>query len=78
MHQGLMKGQQRRGTYSDGDLSEATRAEEECSESTQQSVATRQVRRSMASTAEDNELLLEQEILRDDRSYSTGTTRLRS
>ena len=37
----------------------------------------RQVRRSMAGTAKDDQLLLEQEILGDDRSHATGTTQLR-
>jgi hypothetical protein len=40
-------------------------------------VAQRQVRRSLASTAQDDELLLEQEILRDHRAHATGTTELR-
>ena len=31
----------------------------------------------MARTAEDDQLLLEHEILRDDRSYAAGTTQLR-
>ena len=31
----------------------------------------------MASTAKDDQLLLEEEILRDDRSHTTGTTQLR-
>jgi hypothetical protein len=47
---------------------------EEGSESNKQSVAGRQVRRSMSGTAKDDQLLLEQEILGDDRSHATGTT----
>jgi hypothetical protein len=31
----------------------------------------------MAATAQDHQLLLEEEILRDDRSHATGTAQLR-
>ena len=40
-------------------------------------VTQREVRRPLASTAQDDELLLEQEIFRDDRSHATGATHLR-
>lgn len=46
-------------------------------QSADQPVAQRQVRRSLASTAQDDQLLLEQEILRDHRSRPTGATQLR-
>ena len=75
--QGLMKHQERRGAEGDGDFAEAAWTEEHRPESAQQPVARRQVRRPLASTAQDDELLLEQEILRDYRSQTTGTTQLR-
>jgi len=40
-------------------------------------VPQRQVRRPPASTAQDDQLLLEQEILRDHRSHATGAAHLR-
>src|SRR6516165_8193033 len=64
-HQRLMKRQERRGTYADGDLSDSSGTEEERPESVEQPVPQRQVRRSMASAAQDDQLLLEQEILGD-------------
>ena len=76
-HQGLMKRQERRGAEGDGDLSDASWTEEERPESAEQPVAQRQVRRPLASTAKDDQLLLEQEILRDHRSHATGATQLR-
>ena len=76
-HQRLMKRQKRRGAYGDGDLSDASWTEEERPESAEQPVAQRQVRRPLASTAQDDQLLLEQEILRDHRSHATGATQLR-
>ena len=72
-----MKRQERRGAESDGDLSNASRTEEERPESAQQPVAPRQVRRALATTAQDDQLLLEQEILRDHRSHTAGATELR-
>jgi hypothetical protein len=71
-HQRLMKRQERRGPEGDGDLSDASWTEEERPESAQQPVAQRQVRRPSASAAQDDQLLLEQEILRDHRSHATG------
>ena len=72
-----MKRQERRGAEGDGDLSDASGAEEERPESAEQPVAQRQVRRPPATTTKDDELLLEQEILRDHRSHATGATQLR-
>ena len=72
-----MKRQERRGAEGDSNLSDASRTEEERPESTEQPVDRRQVRRSMAGTAKDDQLLLEQEILGDDRSHATGSTQLR-
>ena len=65
------------GTEGDGDFAEASWTEEHRPESAQQPVARRQVRRPLASTAQDDELLLEQEILRHHRSHTTGATELR-
>src|SRR5712692_4155247 len=75
-HQRLMKRQERRGAYGDGDLSDASWTEEERPESAEQPVTQRQVRRPLSSTAQDDQLLLEQEILRDHRSQATGATQL--
>ena len=72
-----MKRQERRGAEGDGDPSDACRTEEQRPESAEQSVAKRQVRRSMAGTAKDDRLLLEQEILGDDRSHATRSTQPR-
>ena len=72
-----MKRQERREAYGDGDLSDASWTEEKRPHSADQPVAQRQVRRSLASTAQDDQLLLEQEILRDHRSRATGATQLR-
>jgi hypothetical protein len=51
--------------------------EEERPESTEQPVAQRQIRRPLASTAQDDQLLLEHEILCDHRSRATAATQLR-
>ena len=72
-----MKRQERRGLEGDGSLSNASWTEEDRPESAQQPVARRQVRRPLASTAQDDQLLLEQEILRHHRSHTTGATELR-
>src|SRR5712692_9527729 len=72
-----MKRQERRGAYADGDLSDSSWTEEERPESAEQPVAQRQVRRPLASTAQDEQLLLEQEIFSDHRSHATGATQLR-
>src|SRR5229473_104902 len=76
-HQRPMPRQERRGAYADGDLSDSSWTEEERPESAEQPVAQRQVRRPVATTAQDDQLLLEQEILRDHRSHATGATQLR-
>ena len=73
-----MKRQERRGAYADGDLSDSSWIEEERPQCADQPVAQREVWRSSASTAQDDQLLLEYEILRDDRSHATGATQLRS
>src|SRR5713226_7930107 len=72
-----MKRQERRGTYADGDLPDSSWTEEERPQCADQPVAQGQVRRPLASTAQDDQLLLEQEILRDHRSHATGATQLR-
>jgi hypothetical protein len=56
-----MKRQECRGLEGDGSLSNASWTEEDRPESAQQPVAERQVRRPLASTAQDDQLLLEQE-----------------
>ena len=76
-HQRLMKRQERRGAYADGDLSDSSSAEEKCPESEQQPVTRCQAWRSLARTAQDDQLLLEQKILRDHRSHATGATQRR-
>jgi hypothetical protein len=58
-----MKPQERRRAYGDRDLSDTSLIEEERPESAEQPVAQGQVRRPLASTAQDDQLLLEQEIL---------------
>ena len=72
-----MKRQQRRRAYGDGNLSDASWTEEERSESAEQPVAQRQVGRLPTSTAQEDQLLLEHEILCDHRSHATGATQLR-
>jgi hypothetical protein len=72
-----MKRQERRRAEGDGDLSDAFWTEEERPESAEQPVAPRQVRGALASTAQDDQLLLEQEILRHHCSHATGATQLR-
>jgi hypothetical protein len=72
-----MKRQERRGADGDGDLSDASWTEEERPESAEQPVAPRQVGRAPATTAQDDQLLFEQEILSDHRSHATGATQLR-
>jgi hypothetical protein len=72
-----MKRQERRGLQSQGSLSNAPWTEEDRPESTQQPVARRQVRCALASPAQDDQLLLEQEVLRHHRSYTTGATEFR-
>ena len=76
-HQRLMQCQERRGAYADGDLSDSSWAEEECPESEQQPVTRCQGWRPLARTAQDDQLLLEQKILRDHRAHATGATQRR-
>ena len=65
-----MKRQERRGAYADGDLSHSSSAEEKCPEAEQQPVTRCQAWRSLARTAQDDQLLLEQKILRDHRAHA--------
>jgi hypothetical protein len=67
-----MKRQERRGAYGDGDLSDTSWTEEKRPESAEQPVAHRQVRRPLAGTPQDDQLLLEQKILGDHRPHATG------
>jgi hypothetical protein len=46
-------------------------------QSAKKPVAPRQVRRALPTTAQDDQLLLEQEILRHDCSHAPGTAQLR-
>jgi len=61
---------QRRGAYGDGDFSDSSWTEEQRPESTEQPVAHRQVWRPQTGTPQGDQLLLEQEILRDRRSHA--------
>jgi hypothetical protein len=72
-----MKRRERRGPEGDGSLSDASWTEEDRSESAQQPVARRQIRRPLASTAQGDQLLLEQEILRHHRTHTAGARELR-
>src|SRR5262245_14268084 len=67
---------QRRPTFQGGVAACRVVVEEERPESAEQPVGQAQVRRSMAATAKYEELVFEQEILRNDRSDTTGTTQL--
>jgi hypothetical protein len=67
-----VKRHERRRPESDGDASDPSRIEEQRAESAQQPIAPREVGRTPAATAQDDQLLLEQEILRDHRSHATG------
>jgi hypothetical protein len=72
-----MKRQERRGAEGDGERSNPSWIEEERPDSAEQPVAPRQVGRPPASAAQDDQLLLEEEILRDHPSHASGTTQLR-
>ena len=61
----------------EGDLSDASRAEEEGPESAEEPVTQRQAGRPPPTTTKHDELLLEHEILGDHRSHATGATQLR-
>ena len=73
-----MKRQERRRTDRDGNLSDASWTEEERRQSANQPVAQREVRRPLATTTKNDQLLLEHEILGDHCSHATGATQLRS
>jgi hypothetical protein len=72
-----VKREERRRAEGDRDLSDASWTGEEPPESAPQSVAPQQVRRPLARPAQNEQLLLEQEILRDHRSHAAGATELR-
>ena len=72
-----MKRQERRRAKSDGDLLDPPGAQEERPESAAQPVAQAQAGGASATTAKDEELLFEHEILGDHRSDATGSTQLR-
>jgi hypothetical protein len=76
-HQRLIKRQERRGSYADGELADSSWTEEKRSESADQPGAQRQLRPPLASSAQDDQLLLEHELLRDHRSRATRVTQLR-
>jgi hypothetical protein len=73
-----MTRQERRGAERDGEGSNPAWIEEERPDSAEQPVAPRQGGRPPASAAQDDQLLREQEILRDHRSHASGTTQLRA
>jgi hypothetical protein len=73
-----MKPQERRAAYGDGDLTDAPRIQEQRPESAEQTVAQRQVGRALASPAQDDQLLLEQEILRSPLARHPGHIASRS
>src|SRR5262249_41911526 len=66
--------EKRRWAERNGDLSNPGSIEEQRPESVEQPVALRQVARPPATTTQNNQSLLEQEILSDDRSHATGAT----
>lgn len=70
-----MKRQERRRAEGDGDPSDAPWAEEERAESAQQPIASRQIWRAFASPAQDDQLLLEEEVLRHHRAHAPGATK---
>jgi hypothetical protein len=69
-----MNRQQRRGAQGDGELSNAAWIEKERLESAEPPVAPRHVGRPTTSAPQDDQLMLEQEMLRDHRAYTTGAT----
>src|SRR5262245_23750003 len=72
-----MKREERREAEGDGDLSNAAGTEEERTEPAEEPVAHSQAGRPPATSTKHDELLPEQEILRDHRSDATGSTQLR-
>ena len=73
-YHGLMECEECRGADGDGDLSDASRVEEERPNPTEEPVTQRQAGRPPATTTKHDELVLQQEILRDHRAYATGAT----
>src|SRR5262245_53923930 len=71
-----MKREERRGANGDGQLWNPSWMEEQRSKSAEQSVTQRQVGRALATTTKHDQLLLEHEILCDDRSNAPGATQL--
>jgi hypothetical protein len=71
-----MKREERRRLESDGGLSNTSCGEKDRPESEQQPVARRQIRRPLASTAQNDQLLLEEKTLRHHRSHTTRATEL--
>ena len=76
MHQRPMKRQQCRGADANGDLSEPPRPEKEGPESAEKAVDRGQVRCPLPRSTQDDQLLLQQEILRDHGSHAAGPTEL--
>jgi hypothetical protein len=72
-----MKCEERRRANGDGDLVDASGAEEQRPESANEPVAPRQAGCPPATTPKDDELLLEHEILGHHRSHATVATQLR-
>ena len=71
MHQRLMTRQECRGAQADGDLPDSPKTEEERRQSANQPVAPREVRRPLATTTKNDQLLLEHEILGNHGSHAT-------
>ena len=69
-----MKRQNRRGAERDGERSNSAWTQEQRPDSEEQPIAARQIRRPAARAAQNDELLLEEEILRDHRPHAAGTT----
>ena len=76
-YQRVMKREERRGAYPDGDLADAAWTEEERPDAAEQPVPPRQVRRPLARSAQDDQLLPE-EILGDHRARHPGDPPSRS
>ena len=76
MHQRPMKRQQCRRADANGDLSEPPRPEKEGPESAEKAVDRGQVRCPLPRSTQDDQLLLQQEILRDHGSHAAGPTEL--
>ena len=72
-----MEGQHRGRAQSDGDLANPSRTQKKRPESAEEPIAHSEVRRTLARTAQHDQLLLEQEILSDDGSHAAGSAELR-